>query len=87
MRQRRRRRSPPRSRRGRPESSLLVGPEGIAEWVQAHDQVAWGELVPLAVKSIDRIAAGSELKELWVESDKDGDWTAEVQDLRARLTG
>ena len=68
---------------GCPSPSL---PEEVGEWVAARDQAPWPALAPLAVKAIDRILAGSELKELWAESDEDGDWTAEVQELRARLT-
>lgn len=54
--------------------------------MEAHDQVSWPALVPLALRAIDRILASSELKELWAESEDEGDWTAEVQDLRERLT-
>jgi hypothetical protein len=68
---------------GHPHPSL---PEEVADWVGTHGQVPWRALAPRALRSIDRIAAGSELKDLWGESEEDGAWSAELEDLRGRLT-
>jgi hypothetical protein len=67
---------------GHPHASL---PDEVGEWVGAHRQIPWRTLAPPAVRAINRILAGSELKELWAESDDAGAWSAEVQELRGRL--
>ena len=38
-----------------------------------------------SVKALDQVAADSELKELWAESEERGAWVDRLQELRARL--
>jgi hypothetical protein len=67
---------------GRPHPSL---PEEVAGWVGTRGQGEWRALAPLALRSINRILASSELVDVWTEDGNDGDWSAEMQDLRTRL--
>jgi hypothetical protein len=62
-------------------------PEEATEWLGAHGPAAAG-FRDLAMAAVKRIAAGSELKELWDEADppdRDG-WRAAMADLERRLT-
>ena len=61
-------------------------PDEVAEWVGTHADLSWQTLAPLALRSVARIVAGSELSDLWAESDDDVDWSAELRDLQDRLT-
>ncbi|HEU4566145.1 MAG TPA: DUF4259 domain-containing protein, partial [Gemmatimonadaceae bacterium] len=62
-------------------------PPEVAEWVAENrdDDGARPELVALARRAVERIAAESELRDLWAESDDFEAWEASVADLRARL--
>lgn len=67
---------------GRPAPDL---PEEVRTWVAAHRTALPGELQQLSVRALDQVAADSELKELWAESDENGMWVDRLQELRARL--
>ncbi len=60
-------------------------PEEIRTWVGAQGRRPPPELRTLSVKALDQVAADSELKELWAESDEHGVWVDRLQELRARL--
>ena len=68
---------------GQPCTSL---PDDVEVWVEAHRDLPWSALASQAVRSIARIAIGSELRDLWAESSDDEDWGAELQDLQRRLS-
>ena|SRR5438270_8386453 len=58
----------------------------VDEWVAAHPLTPRAELLGRADAVIDRILGeNSELKELWSETDENGNWLASVKDLRRRL--
>ena len=60
--------------------------ENVDRWVAAHPATPSAELLARANASIDRILGEkSELRELWSDSDKNGEWLASVEDLRGRL--
>jgi len=59
-------------------------PDEVVGWVRKKPEVT-GELVALARSAVDRIAAKSELRDLWEESDSAEAWRAAMTDLRARL--
>jgi hypothetical protein len=65
---------------------VLGLPDAVAEWVATHSDLPWRTLAPMAFRSVARIVAGSELRDLWAESDDDVDWREELQDLQDRLT-
>ena len=77
---------------GRPAPDL---PEAVAAWVASRADRPWAAVAPLALRSIARVAAGSELRDLWAESDASDetdssdetdasdDWSASLQYLRA----
>jgi hypothetical protein len=67
--------------RGHANASL---PDEVVGWVRKKPEVT-GELVTLARSAVDRIAAKSELRDLWDESDSAETWRAAMTDLRARL--
>ena len=54
-------------------------PDEVAEWVGTHADLSWQTLAPVALRSVARIVAGSELSDLWAESDDDVDWSAELR--------
>jgi hypothetical protein len=60
--------------------------EKVDEWVAAHPQMPSPVLLARANAVIDRILGDdSELKDLWADSDDNGNWLASVDDLRQRL--
>jgi hypothetical protein len=67
---------------GRPSPDL---PEEVRGWVTAHRKEGPGDLQALSVRALDQIAADSELKELWSESDESATWVDRLQELRSRL--
>jgi hypothetical protein len=67
---------------GQPAPDL---PEEIRTWVGEHRLRVPPELRTLSVKALDRVAADSELKELWAESEERGAWVDRLQELRERL--
>jgi hypothetical protein len=67
--------------RGHANASL---PDEVVGWLRKKPEVT-GELVALARSAVDRIAAKSELRDLWDESDSAATWRAAMTDLRARL--
>jgi Domain of unknown function (DUF4259) len=67
---------------GRPAPDL---PEEILTWVAAHRLTVPPDLRALSVRALDQVAAGSELKELWAESEDSGAWVDRLQELRSRL--
>jgi len=66
---------------GRPHPEL---PDEVADWVVSRRDRPWARLIPAALAALDRVAADSELAELWGETDVAA-WGAELDDLRARL--
>ena len=67
--------------RGQPNISL---PDEVVRWVRKKPEVT-ADLVALARSAVDRIAAKSELRDLWAESDSAETWRAAMTDLRGRL--
>lgn len=59
--------------------------EGFAAWVAGHASLPVGPLRALAVKALDRVLAGSELDELWSETEQHAEWRGVLSSLRARL--
>lgn len=60
--------------------------EKVDEWVAAHPSKPSDSLLRRASAVIDRILADeSELRDLWSESEENGDWYAAVEDLRNRM--
>jgi hypothetical protein len=68
--------------KGRPSASL---PDEVVAWVRDHGPSVDPGLAQTAIAALDRVAARSELRELWAESESYDEWTADVADLRARL--
>ena len=64
---------------------VLGLPDEVGEWVGTHGDLSWQTLAPVALRSVARIVAGSELRDLWAESDDDEGWSVGLQDLRRRL--
>ena len=60
-------------------------PEEVRAWVAEHRTRVPADLVTLTVRAIDQIAADSELKELWAESDESAAWADRLVELRGRL--
>jgi Domain of unknown function (DUF4259) len=69
---------------GRPAPDL---PEEVRTWVKAHRLAAPPDLLALSVRAVDQAAAGSELQELWAESEESAAWIDRLQELRSRLAG
>lgn len=67
---------------GRPGPGM---PDEVVAWVAARSGAHWRETAPLAARATQRVLANSELRELWGESEDDGDWSAGLIDLVARL--
>ena len=67
--------------RGRSDSQL---PTEAAEWIRRNGALVSDAVVTLAVRAVDRVLAGSELKELWEEAG-DPEWEQVVSALRSRL--
>ena len=60
--------------------------EKVDDWVAAHPVKPPAALLSRANSAIDRILSDdSELRELWADSDKNGEWLAAVENLRERL--
>jgi len=60
--------------------------EKVDEWVAAHPRLPFVPLLGRAEAVIDRILGeGSELKELWADSEDHDEWLAAMNDLRLRL--
>ena len=60
-------------------------PEEVRAWVVEHRTTVSPDLRALALRAIDQIAADSELKELWEESEESAAWADRLQELRGRL--
>ncbi len=67
---------------GRPTGEQL--PAEAATWLQAHGSKVGGDLVALARQAVDRVKAGSELRELWRDEDPT-EWLKTVDELQSRL--
>jgi hypothetical protein len=59
-------------------------PVEVKQWVSRH-QVGSPSLIQLALKAIQRIETGSELSELWDESERADEWYEVLENLEARL--
>jgi hypothetical protein len=68
--------------RKRPSDEL---PDSVGAFVARAGSLPSPELVASASKAVARIAAGSELQELWADSDQSGEWLALMSALQARL--
>lgn len=60
-------------------------PEDLRDWLATDHGLDAKSLTPLARKAMARIIAGSELQELWDQSDSKAAWRAEMAELVARL--
>lgn len=67
---------------GRPSAKI---PDDLKDWLATDHGLDAKGLATLARKAMARITAGSELQELWDESDSKAAWQAEMKDLVARL--
>ena len=67
--------------KGQPGADL---PEGLSGWLEQFGGAVGDDLPIPARQAVERIAASSELKDLWDEAG-DNDWNEVVGDLRARL--
>jgi hypothetical protein len=67
---------------GKPAADL---PESVAEVVASLQAVADPALTSRARAAVEKIAADSELRELWEETDEFGQWQSKVSDLLERL--
>jgi hypothetical protein len=67
---------------GRPSTKI---PDDLKAWLATDHGLNPKPLAPLARKAMERIVAGSELQELWDESDSKATWHAEMTDLMQRL--
>jgi hypothetical protein len=67
-------------------SAASQAEEELTAWVARIKPSVDAGVVSQAVQVVDRVLApGSELRELWEESDEFKDWQADVTALRARL--
>lgn len=70
---------------GRPDPSVSSDEE-LEAWVAANRQTVPPDLIHRTHLAIDRVLAeGSELRELWQESDEFEAWVSSVESLRSRL--
>jgi hypothetical protein len=67
---------------GRPSPKI---PDDLKVWLATDHGLEAKSLTPLACKALARITAGSELQELWDQSDSKAQWRAEMAELMARL--
>lgn len=67
---------------GRPSPKI---PDDLRDWLATDQGLDTKAMAPLARKAMARILAGSELQELWDQSDSKAAWRAEMADLMARL--
>lgn len=66
---------------GRPAELL---PEEVADWTRGRPAAA-PRLVRRARAAVERVLAGSELRDLWGESDSWTEWSGRMADLKSRL--
>ena len=67
-------------------SSAARAEEELMAWIARVKPAPDAAIVSQAANAIDRVLAhGSELRELWEESEEFADWQADVVGLRARL--
>ena len=62
-----------------------VLPDEVKKWVNVPSHQDGSDLVPLALKAIERIRTNSELQVLWDDSDHAAEWYNVLRDLEARL--
>ena len=67
---------------GRPSPKI---PDDLKVWLATDHGLEAKSLTPLARKAMARIIAGSELQELWDQSDSEAAWRAEMAELMGRL--
>ncbi len=61
-------------------------PQELAEWLAENSPIqVKPEYIEMARKSVARVLAQSELRELWLESDEFGEWETAVRNLQSRL--
>jgi tetratricopeptide (TPR) repeat protein len=70
------------SARGKPGSEI---PPALTTWLSEQKFVAGTQIADLAIRVLDRIAANSELRELWADTDSAEDWENTVRNLQQRL--
>ena len=62
-------------------------PPDVEEWLEDHGSIRTLELVPLALRALERVRTDSELKELVDEGNDSEEWYNEIENLQARLLG
>lgn len=67
---------------GQPDEEL---PDGVAAYAEKIDAEPSADLKTLASKAVKKIAADSELKEIWDEAGKADEWQKAIASLQARL--
>jgi len=68
--------------KGKPPVAM---PEEATAWIAALGQTPDEAMIRAAIAAVDRVAADSELRELWEESDYWSEWQGQIEDLRRRL--
>ena len=63
-----------------------VLPDEVKKWVNVPSHQDGSNLVPSALKAIERIRTNSELQILWDDSDHAAEWYNVLRDLEARLS-
>jgi hypothetical protein len=69
---------------GRPDPGL---PESIQAWVKSHSIRPDPNLIRLAIEAVESVAAASEEKDLWDETEHFDSWRTRMEDLKRRLQG
>ncbi len=62
-----------------------VLPDEVKKWVNVPSHQDGSDLVPLALRAIERIKTNSELQGLWDDSDHTVEWYNVLRDLEDRL--
>ncbi len=68
--------------RGNPASDL---PESVASIIDDLGAAVHGDLAAKAISVVEKVKSGSELRELWEETDDFAEWLSKVDDLLQRL--
>lgn len=67
-------------------ASAGPGPDSVLAWVRAHPAEPSATLLSLAERAVDRVVGpGSELDELWAETDEHAAWRSTTRAVVGRL--